>query len=323
VADHDHPLPAVGNGLLDVVRSRSGGKPFVGLGIRARGERERGARLPGTQERARHDDVRLHSIGLEPFAEPLCLLAALIAQRTPFVGVARGRIRVPHKVELHAGGRIDRGVGLSFRIRDLIVASWTIERDEAERLLPPGLEPAPVDGDYLISLAAMRYQSSGVVPPFSQINVRTYVADEREEAVYFLLSRVTLPGLVGVLLGAPVGLAQISVGPGFVEAPGLGVSLRYRVGEVTDSGPVGRHELGIFGRARLRAIRIRRSATVWHRGQVDGPVRADPILHYGIEVNEPATLLYTDGAVLELDGRARRMLPSSRRGGKMGTGSTV
>lgn len=203
------------------------------------------------------------------------------------------------------------------------MASWKIERDEAERLLPPELEPAAIDGDYLISLAAMRYEGRGTFPPFSQINVRTYVADEREEAVYFLLSRVTLPGLAAVLLGAPVGPARISVRPGSVEAPGLGVSLRYRVGEVTDSGPIGLHELGIFGRARLRAIRIRRSAAVWRRAQLEGPVLADPIFRYGIGVDQPATLLYTDAAALELEGRLRRMLPSSRSGGKMNTGRTV
>jgi hypothetical protein len=215
-------------------------------------------------------------------------------------------------------------VRLSFRIRDLVVASWKIERDEAERLLPPGLEPAAIDSDYLISLAAMRYQGGrGFPPSFSQINVRTYAAWEGEEAVYFLLSRVTLPGLAGVLLGAQVGPARISVRPGSVEAPGLGVSLRYRAGEVTDPGVVGRHELGVFGRGRLRAVRIHRGPTIWRRAQLDEPVRADPIPHYGIGIDRPATLLCTDAVVLELGGRARAMLPSSRSGGKMSGRRTV
>jgi len=214
-------------------------------------------------------------------------------------------------------------VRLSLRIRDLVVASWKIERDQAMGLLPPGLEPAPVDGDYLISLAALRYPGGGIVPPCSQINLRTYVAGESEQAVYFLFSRVTLPGLVGILLGAPEGLARITVRSGFVNAPGLGVSLRYRVGDVTDSGPIGRHELGIFGRARLRAVRIDRGPAVWRRAEPLGAVRADPIWRFGIGVEGPPMLLYTSETALELDGRPRRMLPSSRRGGKMGAGRAV
>ncbi len=216
---------------------------------------------------------------------------------------------------------------LSLHIRDLVVASWKLEREQAEGLLPEGLEPAPVDGVYLISLVAMRHQGGRMgglrIPSFSQINVRTYVDHEHEDAVYFLLARVTVPGLVGVLLGAPYGPSRISVRPGAVDAPGLGVSLRYRVGEVTDSGPIGRHELGIFGRARLRAVRIDRSPAVWRSAEPVEAVRADPVLHFGLGVDDPPKLLYTDDAVLELEGRPRRLLSSSRRGGKMWTGRTV
>lgn len=212
---------------------------------------------------------------------------------------------------------------LSLHIRDLVVASWKIERDQAMGLLPRGLEPSPVAGDYLISLVALRYRGGGLVPPFSQINLRTYVAGEGEEAVYFLLSRVTLPGLIGVLLGAPVGPARISVRPDLVNAPGLGVSLRYRVGDVTNSGPIGRHELGIFGRRRLRAVRIGRGPAVWRRAEAVGAVRADPILHLGIGVEGLPTLLYASKIDLELAGRPQRMLPSARSGGKMGVGRAV
>lgn len=207
----------------------------------------------------------------------------------------------------------------SFRIRDLVVASWAIERDEAGRLLPPGIEPAEVDGRYLISLVAMKYQS---LPRHAQINVRTYVEHEHEDAVYFLLACVTLAGLPGALLGLPYAAARIAVRPGHVEAPGLGVSLRYRICEPADSGLIGRHELGIFGRARLRAVRIDRSASVWHRAEPDGPVRADPILHYGIDVTAPPSLLYTQGTTLGLEGRPRR-LRFARDGGKIPGGSTV
>jgi hypothetical protein len=142
---------------------------------------------------------------------------------------------------------------------------------------------------------------------YGQLNIRTYVRHEGEEAVYFLVTRVTVPGLAGVLMGAPFAPSRISVARGLVEAPGLGVSLRYRVGEETDAGPIGRHELGIYGRSRLKMIRIRRAPAVWHAAELEGPARADPLAVYGFEPDEPAEVLYTEHAVLELEGRPGRL----------------
>ena len=101
----------------------------------------------------------------------------------------------------------------------------------------PGLEPSTVDGRYLISVVAMRHEGE---LRYGQINIRTYVEHAGEQAVYFLVTRVTLPGLVGVLMGAPFAPSRISVARGAVDAPGLGISLRYDVGEETRSGPLGR-----------------------------------------------------------------------------------
>lgn len=205
---------------------------------------------------------------------------------------------------------------LSFRIRDLLVASWTIERQDAQRLLPSGLEPVTVGGEYLISLVAMRHLAA---PRHRQINVRTYVRHEGEDAVYFLLTRVTGPGLLGVLFGAPYGLSRIAVERGSVEAPGLGVSVRYRVGDETSPGPIGAHEVGLFGRSRLKRVRIRRGPAVWRRAELDGPLRADPILAYGIGPAEPS-LLYAEEALLELEGRPSRLRISPQSGKIRGPG---
>jgi len=202
-------------------------------------------------------------------------------------------------------------VRLTFRTRDLAVVSWPIAREDAERLLPGGLEPTTVDGRYLVSVAAMRQEGA---PRYRQINIRTYVRHEREDAVYFLLSRVTVPGLVGLLVGAPLAPSRIAVRRGLVEAPGLGVSLRYAVGEEVDPGSIGRHGLGIFGRSRLRTFRIRRGPAIWRRGELEGRVRADPLQVYGLRPSDPADVLYADHAPLELESFPKRLHLPARRG---------
>jgi len=202
-------------------------------------------------------------------------------------------------------------VRVSIRTRDLVVVSWPIAREDAERLLPRGLEPSAFDGRYLISVVAMRHEGK---LRYGQINIRTYVDHAGEQAVYFLVTRVTVPGLVGVLMGAPFAPSRISVAHGTVDAPGLGVSFRYEVGEETDPGPVGRHELGIYGKSRLKAFRIRRGPAVWRRAALDEPLRVDPLVVYGLEPDaQSADVVYADAALLELESRPERLrLPTGR-----------
>jgi hypothetical protein len=153
---------------------------------------------------------------------------------------------------------------------------------------------------------------------YGQINIRTYVEHEGEQGVYFLVTRVTVPGLVGVLMGAPFAPSRISVARGSIEAPGLGISMRYEVGEEADPGPVGRHELGIYGRSRLKTIRIGREPAVWHRAALAEPVRVDPLVVYGLDVGADADVVYCDAAVLELEGRSRPLRVSEQRGKILG-----
>ena len=200
---------------------------------------------------------------------------------------------------------------VSFRTRDLVVVSWPIAREDAERLLPPTLEPATVDGRYLISVVALRHEGR---LRYGQINIRTYVEHEDEQAVYFLVTRVTVPGLVGVLMGAPFAPSRISVARGLVDAPGLGISMRYEVGGEVDPGPIGRHQLGIYGRSRLKTIRIRRDPAVWHQATLVEPLRVDPLAVYGLDVGVDADVLYCDAAVLELEGRPSRLRFAEQRG---------
>ncbi|MGH2995641.1 MAG: DUF2071 domain-containing protein, partial [Gaiellaceae bacterium] len=179
----------------------------------------------------------------------------------------------------------------SVNVRDLVLASWETDAERVARTLPPGLEPAEVDGRHLVTLAALRYQGGRLgrlpVPPFSQLNVRAYVEWEGEPAVVFLMTRVTAPGMGGALLGAPYRPARLRVRPGSVQAPGLGVSVPYERKGPRGSGPgaLGRHELGIFEAAGLRAVRIRRGQAEWEDAAPAGPVRADPLLALGFDVS--------------------------------------
>jgi hypothetical protein len=194
---------------------------------------------------------------------------------------------------------------LALRARALVLASWTIDRAGVERALYPGLEPAAIDGDYMVSIAAVRFAGGRLGPlpvsPFSQLNVRTYVSHEGERAVLFLRSYVTPPGLGAVLVGVPLRAARIRFRPGLVEVPAAGFSLAYRVGEPAEPGELGRHELGLFEAAGLRAVRIRRRPSQWRRADAIGDPAADVLLALGFEPRGEPAVFCTDEASFETD----------------------
>ncbi|MEO8290964.1 MAG: DUF2071 domain-containing protein [Gaiellaceae bacterium] len=186
---------------------------------------------------------------------------------------------------------------ISFDVQDLLIASWETEREAVARVAPGGAEPSAVGGRYLVSIVSFRVRGGRVgrvpAPPFSQLNVRTYVTWTGEPAVLFLASRVTLGGLGGIVLGAPYRLARIRLRPGEARAPGLGLSLRYRTGGPADPGELGRHELGIFELSRVRSIRITRGEADWRSAQLVEPARADLLLAYGFAAAGEPDLLYS------------------------------
>ena len=207
---------------------------------------------------------------------------------------------------------------LSLRVRDLLVASWVVSRESVARTLPPGLEPAEVDGQQLVSLVCLRYAGGRLgllpAPRFSQLSVRVYVRWAEETAVYFLDARVTLPGMAATLLGAPFRTARLRFRRGRADAPGLGVRMRYEVEGETDPGELGRHQLGLFDSAGLRGFRVHRGPCNWRRAVATEPVRADPLLALGFDVSGPAALLYAEEASFELEARARRMTSARSSG---------
>jgi hypothetical protein len=187
-------------------------------------------------------------------------------------------------------------VRIRLDVQNLLLASWETDRKAVERVVPAGVEPAEVDGRYLVSLVSFHVRRGrvGSLPalPFSQLNVRTYVTWKNEPAVLFLASRVTFGGLPGLLLGAPYRSARLRVQPGYLRAPGLGVDIRYRSGAEADPGALGRHELGIFEGSGLKAIRIERGPAAWQSAELVAPAVAHVLLGYGFAPRGEPQLVY-------------------------------
>jgi hypothetical protein len=197
----------------------------------------------------------------------------------------------------------------SLRVRDLLIASWEIERDAVERVLPASLEPADVDGRFLVSLAAFRVVGGRLgripVPAHAQLNARTYATWERRPAVFFLDARVSPAGLPARLVGAPVRQARLRLRPGSASAPGLGVQLDYSVGDEADVG-FGRHEVGVFELGGLRALEIRFGTAAWRHADLRSPARADLLLALGFDLRADPSLVYAERASFEVEVPPRR-----------------
>jgi Uncharacterized conserved protein (COG2071) len=194
-------------------------------------------------------------------------------------------------------------VRATLRVRDLVIASWEADLEPIRAALPGQLEPLALDGRFLVSLVGFHVTGGrlGKLPllPFSQLNARTYVSWRDEPAVFFLGSRVTAGGLPGRLFGAPYRQVRLRVRGGLLSAPGLGVSLRFRIGPATEPGSLGRHELGLFEDDGLRSFRIRRGEAEWRRGELLEPARVDFLVALGLEPRGEAELLYTARTVFD------------------------
>ena len=200
---------------------------------------------------------------------------------------------------------------LSLRVRTLVIATWPADRDAVAQAVHPALEPAEVAGRCRVSLVALRYEGGRVgrlpVPAFSQLNVRTYVAYRGEPGVYFLRAFVTPAGMGAAFFGAPYRPARLRFDERSVEAPGLGLSLRYELGGPAEPGEVGRHELGLFEAAGLRSFRIRRGAADWRAAEPVEPPRADVLLAHGFRPEGELSVLYAESTSFEADVPPRRV----------------
>jgi len=197
---------------------------------------------------------------------------------------------------------------LTVDVRDMLVASWPVGAEDVARVLPPGLEPAEMNGGHRVSAVFLRYAHGRLgrlpAPPFAGLNIRVYTSWKGEQAACFLDARVTPPGKLAALF-VPVRTARLRVRRG--RAEGLGLSLRYEVDGPADPGDLDRLELGLFPAAGLKALRVHRGPAEWRRAELLEPARVDPILALGFEVHEPVELLYVAETRLEADLPPRRV----------------
>ena len=174
-----------------------------------------------------------------------------------------------------------------------------------------------MDGRHLASVVAIRFGAGRVgrlpTPPFTQLNVRTYVEDEGETAVLFLRSYVTPGGLPGILAGAPFRPARIRFEPGLVRAKGLGVRIPFRIGEAIDPGELGGHERGLFEAAGLRRFDVERGPAQWRAAEADGEIAVPVLRALGLDPTGPPSLLYTEDTSFATSLPPRSSASRSRR----------
>jgi uncharacterized protein YqjF (DUF2071 family) len=207
---------------------------------------------------------------------------------------------------------------ISLTVSDFLLVSWGVPSEGVRRDLPAGVEPAlDADGRALVSLAAFRNEevrAAGLaVPAFTQLNLRTYVSHRGEPGVLLLTVRAGLPGALAAVLGVPVRPARLRVEKSAVEAPGLGVSLRYRTTRAATAVPtldgiaVGAQRTVYLVAAGLRMIETTHERFAWETAEPTAPWRYDPVLALGFDVGRPDSVLYARRAGFRFELPARKL----------------
>jgi hypothetical protein len=209
-----------------------------------------------------------------------------------------------------------RAVWLAVVLRDLVLASWETDEPSLARALPSGVRPATVDGKYLVSLVALRADAARLgrlpVPRFSQLEVATYV--ERDgPAVFFLAGRVTLPAAAAALFHLPYRPARLRVREGRADAPGVGVSLRYRRGGPGGPPPLEFSDVGLVEAGGLRRFRVRSGDIPWEGAALTEPPRHDLLLALGLGLAGAPSLVYAERFDFAIEVPPRKVSSSSSR----------
>ena len=204
---------------------------------------------------------------------------------------------------------------LSLLIRDLVLATWETDETSLARALPPGVRAATVDGKHFVSLVALRAEAAQLgrlpVPRFSLLEAATYV-DHEGPAVFFLAGRVTLPASPAVLFGLPYRPARLRVSAGRADAPGVGVSLRYRRAAGGASAPLDFSDAGLVEAGSLRRFRVRSGDIPWEGAALVEPPRHDLLLALGLRLAGAPSVVYAERFEFEVE-MPRKVRSSSSR----------
>lgn len=202
------------------------------------------------------------------------------------------------------------------RLRDLTMATWDVGLGQVKRAVPAAFEPLAVDGRGLVSIVGFcaRNVKVGALPgpPYSGVNLRTYVRDrEGVPAIFILQSRVTPLGMGALLLGLPVRATMIAARPGSLVARGMGVSFRYEISSEATAlppldPPIGALELAYWKAAGIRRLRTAHAPIEWRGATATEASTLDPVLAHGFDAKQPPWLHYAKQAEFEL------MLPPRR-----------
>jgi hypothetical protein len=195
-------------------------------------------------------------------------------------------------------------------LRHLAVLTWEADPAGVAARLPAALEPQLADGRALVSVVGLRSEQTRVgpvlLPPYAQVNVRTYVVPSGggEPGIYLWFVRSGLVGSVGGWFGLPSRATLVRVRYGSVEARGAGVAFSYRAldrppADVPALDPLlGVHDVAYFARfgnqKRLGRFVGLHAPIDWREAAVQGPLRLDPLLALGFGAGEPRWALYAD-----------------------------
>jgi Uncharacterized conserved protein (COG2071) len=197
-----------------------------------------------------------------------------------------------------------------------LLTTWEAEPEQIKAHLPVGFEPIAAGRSAIVAVACFRNRLArlGVlpVPPYGEIDLRTFVVDRDGAPAVFLLDFfVPAVGLAAAPFGVPVKVARIRVSAGSVSAPSIGVAARCSIGKPV---ALGEHEAALSAKSaaywlnngRLRRMLGGYHGIVWKQATLDPAAHFAPVARLGLDPGRPGRALYADRAELRAALPARR-----------------
>ncbi|MBB5159765.1 DUF2071 domain-containing protein [Saccharopolyspora phatthalungensis] len=212
----------------------------------------------------------------------------------------------PEPITLTAPHRV-RWAFTRQRWSDVVFVHWPCQKREIEPLLPPRTRPDLFAGTSWLGVVGLRMSVTGPVRlRFTELNVRTFVVDERgRRGLAFLTMEASSPVFVRIAStvgclpyrSSAVGCATTATETSYrVERSGVGLSLRIRRGD----------RVVLNGADRYLTARWR-MYSAWHGRALKIPVRHEPWALDSAEL-----LDFADNGLLDELGLAPPSLPVVR-----------